>query len=272
MTAEELTSLLRRTTDLAGAFLTSLPERPVGPPVDLAALRNAMGGALPDHGEEPLAVVEALARAAEPGLVATAGPRYFGFVIGGSHPAALAADWLTTAWDQNACMYVMSPAAAVAEEIASAWLLDLFGLPPDMSVGFTTGATMANFTALGAARHAVLLRGGWDVEEDGLSGAPSITVIASEQSHVTVFAALQMLGLGRGRVRRVAADDQGRMRADALTAALASVEGPTIVCAQSGNVNTGAFDPLTEIADAVRARDGWLLVDGAFGAAGATER
>jgi len=197
-------------------------------------------------------------------------PRYFGFVIGGNHPAGLAADWLATAWDQNACMYVMSPAAAVAEEVASAWLLDLFGLPPDMSVGFTTGATMASFTALAAARHAVLRRCGWDVEEQGLCGAPSITLIASEQSHVTVFAALQMLGLGRGRVQRVAADDQGRMQAEALTAALASVEGPLIVCAQSGNVNTGAFDPLAEIADAVHERGGWLHVDGAFGLWAAT--
>src|SRR5262249_5004102 len=156
----------------------SLPERPAGPPVDLTALRNGMGGTLPEHGEEPLAVVEALVRAAEPGIVSTAGPRYFGFVVGGSHPVALAADWLTSAWDQNACLYVMSPAAAVAEEIASAWLLGLFGLPQDMSVGFTTGATMASFTALAAARHAVLRRHGWDVEELGLGGAPSIAVIA----------------------------------------------------------------------------------------------
>jgi len=270
MSADQLTKLLQRTTELAREFLVSLPARPVGRPVDLTALRTALGGALPEDGEEPLAVIEALAGAAGPGLVATAGPRYFGFVIGGNHPAGLAADWLATAWDQNACMYVMSPAAAVAEEVASAWLLDLFGLPPDMSVGFTTGATMASFTALAAARHAVLRRCGWDVEEQGLCGAPSITLIASEQSHVTVFAALQMLGLGRGRVQRVAADDQGRMQAEALTAALASVEGPLIVCAQSGNVNTGAFDPLAEIADAVHERGGWLHVDGAFGLWAAT--
>ena len=242
--------LLRRTAELASAFLARVGDRPVGPSVDLAALRAALGGPLPEHGTDPLVVVEALARAADAGLVATAGPRYLGFVVGGSHPAALAADWLTSAWDQNAGLYVLSPAAAVAEEVAGQWLVELFGLPAGTSVGFTTGATMANFTALAAARDAVLRHAGWDVEEEGLNGAPPITVIGSEETHVTIFAALQMLGLGRGRVRRVAADDQGRMRPEALAECLASVDGPTIVCAQSGNVNSGAFDPLPEIAAA----------------------
>ena len=260
-----MNDLLQRTAELASAFLARLGDRPVGPPVDLAALRAALGGPLPEHGADPLAVVEALARAADPGLVATAGPRYFGFVVGGSHPAALAADWLTSTWDQNAGLYVLSPAAAVAEEVAGQWLVELFGLPAGTSVGFTTGATMANFTALAAARDAVLRHAGWDVEEEGLTGAPPIVVIGGEETHVTIFAALQMLGLGRGRVRRVAADDQGRMRPEALAQSLATVGGPTIVCAQSGNVNSGAFDPLVEIAAAVRARGGWLHVDGAFG-------
>ena len=257
--------LLRRTAELAEAFLAGLDERPVGRPVDLAALRTAMGGPLPADGEDPLAVVEGLARAADPGIVATAGPRYFGFVIGGSQPAALAADWLTSAWDQNAGLYAISPAAAVAEEVAGDWLVELFGLPPGTSYGFTTGATMANFTALGAARQAVLRDLGWDVEERGLFDAPAINVVVGDEAHVTVFVSLQMLGLGRGRVLRVAADGQGRMRPDALRATLAGLEGPTIVAAQAGNVNTGAFDPLPEIAAAVREHGGWLHVDGAFG-------
>ena len=194
--------LLARTASLAAEFLAGVDERPVGRPVDLAALRLAMdagsGGRMPAHREEPTSVVEDLARTADPGLVASAGPRYFGFVVGGSHPAALGADWLTSAWDQNAAMYVMSPAAAVAEEIASGWLLDLIGLPAGMSVGFTTGATMANFTALAAARTSVLRAVGWDVEEDGLAGAPPIHIVVGDEAHATIQASLQMLGLGRG--------------------------------------------------------------------------
>ena len=257
--------LLAHTAELASTFLAGVEDRPVGPPVRPDALRAALGGPLPATGADAVVVVEALARAADPGLVASAGPRYFGFVIGGSLPAALAADWLASAWDQNAAMYVMSPAAAVVEEVAGAWLRELFGLPAGASAGFTTGATMANFTALAAARHAVLARVGWDVEEDGLGGAPAITVVVGEEAHVTILAACQMLGLGRGRVHRVAVDGQGRMRADALEALLRTLDGPTIVCAQAGNVNTGAFDPLAAIAEATRARGTWLHVDGAFG-------
>ena len=258
-------SLLARTAELAAAYLESLGERPVGRPVDLAALRAALGGPLPERGEDPQAVVEQLAHSADSGLVASAGPRYFGFVVGGSHPAALAADWLTSTWDQNAGLYVLSPAAAVAEEVAGAWLIELFGLPREVSVGFTTGATMASFTALAAARHAVLKAAGWNVEVDGLFGAPPINVVVSDESHVTIFAALQMLGLGRGRVHRVATDNQGRMRADLLLETLTELSGPLIVSAQAGNVNTGGFDPLPEIAAAVHERGGWLHVDGAFG-------
>jgi glutamate/tyrosine decarboxylase-like PLP-dependent enzyme len=186
-------------------------------------------------------------------------------VVGGSEPAPLAADWLTSAWDQNAGLYVLSPAAAVAEEVAGRWLIDLLGLPTGTSVGFTTGATMANFTAIAAGRHALLARLGWDVERDGLFGAPELPVVVGEEAHVTIHVSLQMLGLGRERVVRVATDEQGRMRADALRDALGSLGRPALVCAQAGNVNTGAFDPLPEIADAVRAADGWLHVDGAFG-------
>jgi len=262
--------VLTRTAGLAAEFLAGVDQRPVGRPVDLAGLRAALdagsGGTMPAHGLDPVTVIEELARSADPGIVASAGPRYFGFVVGGSHPAALGADWLTSAWDQNAAMYAMSPAAAVAEEVAARWLVELFGLPPGTSVGFTTGATMASFTALAAARTAILRRVGWDLEEDGLTGAPPIHLVIGDEAHATILASLQMLGLGRGpHVQRVAVDGQGRMRPDQLRSTLARLSGPTIVCAQAGNVNTGAFDPLPEIGQVVREHDAWLHVDGAFG-------
>lgn len=258
-------SLLKRTADLAIEFLDGLPERRVGPGASIEELRAALGGPLPEHGDAPAEVIEHLVRAADRGLVGMAGPRYFGFVIGGHVPAALAADWLTSTWDQNATLYVTSPANSVAEEAAAGWLLDVLGLPRGASVGFTTGATLAIFTALAAARHAVLGRAGWDVEARGLFGAPEIDVVVGEEVHVTVLAALQMLGLGRERVNRVPADGQGRMDPAALRQVLAGCGGPLIVCAQAGNVNTGACDPLQEIVGLVRERGGWLHVDGAFG-------
>ncbi len=259
-------AVLRRTAELAGDFLKRLPDRLVAQPVDLAALRATLGGPLPAGPSDPGRVIEALARDAEPGLVGSAGPRYFGFVIGGDVPAALAADWLTSAWDQNSGLYATSPAAAVVEEVAARWLVDVFGLPPGSSVGFVTGATMATFTALAAGRHRVLERAGWNLEEDGYVGAPAIEVVVGDEAHVTIFASLQMLGLGRARVHRVAADGQGRLRADALRETLATLDGPILVCAQAGNVNTGAFDPLPDIVDAVRSKaNAWLHVDGAFG-------
>jgi glutamate/tyrosine decarboxylase-like PLP-dependent enzyme len=260
-------ALLRRTAEIATAYLGSLDTRPVGGPVDLAALRAALGGPLPEGPSDPLGVVEGLATAADPGLVASAGPRYFGFVVGGSMPAAVGADWLTSAWDQNGGLYALSPAAAVAEEVAGAWLSELLGLPAGTSVGFVTGATMANFTALAAARHGVLARAGWDVERLGLQGAPPVTVITHGGSHVTIYASLQMLGMGRegDRVRKIAADDQGRMRPDALRDALAGIDGPVIVCTQAGNVNTGAFDPFEELIPIAHERGAWVHIDGAFG-------
>ena len=257
--------LIEETVALARAYLGSLAERAVGPQVDLAALRAALGGPLAEEGIAARQVIAALARGAEPGIVASAGPRYFGFVTGGSLPAALAADWLTTAWDQNGGMFVGSPAAAVVEEVVAGWLLELFGLPAGASVGFVTGGQMANFTCLAAARHAVLGRAGWDVEQEGLIGAPAVRVLVGEEAHTTIFGALRLLGLGTRRAERVAADGQGRMRADALRAALAAGAGPAIVCAQAGNVNSGAFDPLEEIAALCRERGAWLHVDGAFG-------
>ncbi|HYE73572.1 MAG TPA: aminotransferase class V-fold PLP-dependent enzyme, partial [Blastocatellia bacterium] len=257
--------LLRRSFELAIEYLEGLDHRPVGCPVGLAEMLERMGGPLPQQGSGAIQVIEALSAAADRGIVATAGPRYFGFVTGGAHPASVAADWLTSVWDQNAFSYVLSPAAAAAEEVVRLWLTDLFGLSSEMSMGIVTGGTMANFTALAAARHALLKRVGWNVEEDGLFNAPEITVITSDESHITIFAALQMLGLGRNRVQRVATDNQGRMRTDALKEVLAKLETPVLVCAQAGNVNTGAFDPISEIASLVQERNAWLHVDGAFG-------
>ncbi len=207
--------LLGRTTDIALDFLDRLPERPVAPPVEVDSLAS-LDGPLPEEGEDPVALIERLARDADPGITASTGPRYFGFVTGGALPAALAADWLASAWDQVVGMYVESPALAVVERTTARWVLDLLGLPgPETtSVGFTTGCTMANFTGLAAGRHAVLRRAGWNVEADGLFGAPEIHVVAGAEAHASIFAALQMLGLGRERVTRVAADGQGRMRAD----------------------------------------------------------
>jgi glutamate/tyrosine decarboxylase-like PLP-dependent enzyme len=258
----------------AGRFLSGLRERPVRAEADLAGLRAALGGPLPDEGLDPALVVDELARAADPGLVASAGPRYFGFVIGGSGPAALAADWLTSAWDQNAGLYACGPSAAVVEDVAAGWLLDLLGLPRGSSVGFVTGCQMANYTGLIAGRHAVLERAGWNVEEDGLRGAPPVHLVAGDEAHVTILTALRMLGLGTRELKRVATDAQGRMRADALRQALAACDGPTLVCAQAGNVNTGAFDPFEDIVDALRGRNAWLHVDAAFGlwAAASPER
>jgi glutamate/tyrosine decarboxylase-like PLP-dependent enzyme len=261
----DIEQVLERAAALAREFLAGLAERPVGPPVGVESLRRTLGGPLPDAGEDPCVVLERLARGADPGLVASAGPRYFGFVTGGALPAAVGADWLTSAWDQNAWTYVASPAAAVVEDVAGRWLVELFGLPPSTSVGFTTGATMASFAALAAARSAVLARCGYDVEDQGLAGAPEIALFAGDAAHATIFAAVQMLGLGRGRVRLLSADDEGRMRPDVLREALAGVSGPAIVCAQAGEVNTGSFDPLDQIAELCHERGAWLHVDGAFG-------
>jgi glutamate/tyrosine decarboxylase-like PLP-dependent enzyme len=215
---------------------------------------------------DPADVVDALASAAEPGLVTTTGPRYFGFVTGGALPATVGVEWLTAVWDQPASLYVLSPAASVVEEVAGAWLLELLGLPAGASIGFVTGCHMANVTALAAARHELLRRAGWDVEADGLQGSPRLHVIVGDEVHVSVIGALRMLGIGSRHVVRAPADDQGRMRPEALAAALTRVDGPAIVCAQAGNVNTGAFDPLDAIADVMsRHKNTWLHVDGAFG-------
>jgi glutamate/tyrosine decarboxylase-like PLP-dependent enzyme len=256
---------LKRASEIASEYLDRLPDRHVNARGTASGLSRALGGPLPDDPQEPVRVIEALAAAVDPGLVASAGPRYFGFVTGGSVPVAVAADWLVSAWDQNAGLNVMSPAMAAIEDAAAAWLLDLFNLPRQSSVGFVTGAHMANVTALAAARHEVLRRAGWDVEARGLQGAPRVHVLAGAEAHVSIAAACRMIGLGAETVMRVASDDAGRMRPDDLGGALGRCDGPTIVCAQVGNVNTGACDDVGTIADLTHARGGWVHVDGAFG-------
>ena len=256
-----MTEVLKAAAERAIRYLTGLEHRPVAPAAEAIARLAALADPLPDESTDPAAVLALLDEIGSPATVASAGGRYFGFVVGGSLPAALAANWLAGAWDQNAGLVSLSPVAAALEEIALGWLLDVLGLPAGSGGGFVTGATMANLTALAAARHAVLARAGWDVEADGLFGAPPVTVVVGDEVHVSLLKALTLLGLGRDRVVRVPVDAQGRMRADAVPAPA----GPTIVCIQAGNVNTGAFDPAHEIC--ARARDGgaWVHVDGAFG-------
>lgn len=266
---EQTTTLLNEVESHASDWFASLDTRPVRAGATADELRKALGGPLLDRGVEAEAVVRLLADAGATGTIASAGPRYFGFVIGGSLPVAVAADWLVSAWDQNAAVYAMSPIVAVVEQITGSWLRDLAGLPPTMSVGFVTGCEMASFTALAAARHRVLRDAAWDVEADGLFGAPPIEVIVSEEAHYTITKALRLLGLGGDRVHRIPADGAGRMRVDALADALSAGDdrqrAPRIVCAQAGNVNTGAVDPLADIAELTRAHGAWLHVDGAFG-------
>jgi glutamate/tyrosine decarboxylase-like PLP-dependent enzyme len=259
----DVRDLLRRTADLAADFLDSLDERPVYPLVSVDELRSSLGGPLPEDPTEPELVVEQLAAAADAGIVAMPSGRYFGFVIGGSLPAALAADWLTSAWDQNAGLYVGGPSASVVEEVVRDWICDLLGLPGDSSIGFVTGTQMGSVTALAAARFRVLERAGWDVGRDGLNGGPRVRVLVGEKRHVTIDRALRLLGLGTPEL--VAADAQGRMKIASLREALRGTKGPTIVCAQAGEVNTGAFDAFDAIADAVAEHNAWLHVDGAFG-------
>jgi glutamate/tyrosine decarboxylase-like PLP-dependent enzyme len=257
--------VLRRTAEIAADYLASLAERPVRADASLEELRVALRVALEDRSRPPLEVIEELVAAADPGVVGTQSPRYFGFVTGGGLEAAIAADWLTSVWDQNGGGYPAGPSASVAEEVACEWLLELLGLPDDAGVGLTTGCQMAHFTCLAAARHRLLADAGWDVEADGLFGAPPIRVLVGTMAHATVFAALRMLGLGSRRVELVAADDQGRMRPSELARVLASDQGPAIVIGQVGEVNTGAIDAMPEIARLAREHKAWCHVDGAFG-------
>jgi len=257
--------LLSETAARSARYAATIANRRVPPrPEDIAQLER-LGGPSPDGPCDPAEVLALLDDAGSPATVATTGGRYFGFVIGGTLPAALAANWLAGAWDQNAAMQIMSPVAAKVEEIVLAWILELLALPSASGAGFVTGTTMANFSALAAARSAILQRSGWNVEEDGMFEAPAIRVVVGQEVHVSVLKALSMLGLGRSRVITVPADGQGRMRADALPV----LDEHTILCIQAGNVNTGAFDPAKEICARARDAGAWVHVDGAFGLWGA---
>ena len=253
--------LLEQAWKRCAHYLQQLENRPVAArPAAVEALRR-LDQPLPREGHAPASTLELLDELVSPATMAMAGPRFFGFVIGGTLPAALAANWLAATWDQNAAFFGPTPGVARLEQVALRWLTELFDLPADTGGGFVTGATVANFTALAAARHAVLARAGWNVEADGLFGAPAITVIVGEEAHPSLLKALGMLGLGRARIVRVPVDDQGRMRADALP----SITAPAILCLQAGNVNTGASDPLAPLIAAGRRQGAWVHVDGAFG-------
>jgi glutamate/tyrosine decarboxylase-like PLP-dependent enzyme len=245
----------------AAAYLASLEDRPVAPDPHAVAALNRLDVPLQQESIDPRAVLAELDDIVTPATMAMPGPRFFGFVIGGSHPAALAADWLASAWDQNTGLYKSTPGTSHIEQVALRWLLDVLGLPSGCAGAFVTGTTVAHITALATARHAVLKKVGWNVEADGLFGAPPVTVVVSAEAHPTLLKALGVVGFGRTRVTKVPTDEQGRMRADALP----SIDGPTIVCTQVGNVNTGSCDPVSEICDWAHASDAWVHVDGAFG-------
>jgi glutamate/tyrosine decarboxylase-like PLP-dependent enzyme len=253
--------LLENTAERAISYLEGIDERRVAPPADAVAKLAILDQPLNDGPTPPQQVIELLDEVCSPATMAMAGPRFFGFVIGGALPVTLAANWLAGAWDQNSGLFTPTPATAQLEQVALNWLLDLFKFPRDCGGAFVTGATMANFSALAAARHALLKRAGWNVEADGLFGAPPITVVVGEEAHPTLFKSLGLLGLGRNRVVKVPVDSQGRMRADSIP----SLTGPTILCVQAGNVNTGACDPFPEICERAHADGAWVHVDGAFG-------
>ena len=255
------TKILRDAAERGVRYREALGDRSVAPSASAVAAVAGFDEALPDTGREDGETLAMLDEIGSPASVAMAGPRFFGFVIGGSLPVTVAANWLATAWDQNSVMSEVTPATAMLEEVSRRWLCELLGLPQEAAASFVTGATVANFTALAAARHRVLANAGWDVERDGLIGAPELTVVVGEEAHPTLTKSLGMLGLGRDRAVRVPVDGQGRMIADALPA----IDGPTIVCTQAGNINTGAFDPVGAICRAVRPAGAWVHVDGAFG-------
>jgi glutamate/tyrosine decarboxylase-like PLP-dependent enzyme len=253
--------LLEQTAERAITYLEGLDARGVAPTADAVARLEAFDQPLPDGPGDPEAVLQLLDTIGSPATMAMAGGRFFGFVIGGALPVTLAANWLATAWDQNSAFYQVTPATAAVEQVALRWLVDLLGLPAGCGGAFVTGATVANFTALAAARHALLARAGWNVEADGLFGAPPITVVVGAEAHPSLFKALGLLGLGRNRVVRLPVDGQGRVRADALP----DLAGPAIVCLQAGNINTGAFDPFAEICARAHDMGAWVHIDGAFG-------
>ncbi|MEO6500889.1 MAG: aminotransferase class V-fold PLP-dependent enzyme [Jatrophihabitantaceae bacterium] len=261
---EDYTAALQAALTHARSWLASMPDRPIPPRRAADELAKAFGELIPDGPTDPAAAIDLLADAVDDGLMAMPSGRFFGWVIGGTLPAALAADWLVSAWDQNAGMRGPTPGVVAAEEAAARWLLELLGLPSASAVGFVTGATMANFTCLAAAREQVLAAAGWDVNQRGLNGAPPITVLVGDERHATIDVALRYLGLGAPTV--VPADDQGRIRADLLAQQLdGRPSGPAILCLQAGNLHSGAFDPFDEAIAAAHQHGAWVHIDGAFG-------
>ncbi|MGI9201890.1 MAG: pyridoxal phosphate-dependent decarboxylase family protein [Woeseiaceae bacterium] len=256
-----MSSLLNDAAARAMRYLDGLKQRRVTPDAESLAAVTRLDEALTDDGESDASTLALLDEVGSPASMAIAGPRFFGFVMGGSLPATIASNWLTTVWEQNACMHEITPAASRLEHIALDWLIEVLGLPSGTGAGFVTGTTVANFTSLAAARHRVYADVGWDVESDGLVGAPEITIIVGAEAHPTLTKSLGLLGFGRNRMLRVPVDDQGRL----IAAELPAIHGPTIVCTQAGNVNTGAFDPVGEICDIVKPQGAWVHVDGAFG-------
>ncbi len=249
----------------ATEYVASASERPVAATADLATLRQRLAIPLGEDGADATRVIEELLRGVEGGVITSSGPRFFGWVIGGSLPAALAADWLTSTWDQNAGLFATAPAAAVVEEVAGAWLKELLGVPASASFALVTGCQMAHATCLAAARHALLAKRGWDVEQEGLSGAPAIRILTSTEKHGTILRTVRLLGLGEKQIVNLPTDEAGRLRADALTAALESSDAPAIVVLQAGDLNIGAFDDFVELIPIAKRFGAWVHVDGAFG-------
>ena len=265
--------VLRQAYEKAIAYLASLDTAPVAATADLQTLRRQLGRPLEERGIAAEQVLTDLVRDVEGGIIGSAGGRFFGWVIGSAVPAAVAADWLTSAWDQNAAIYPTAPAASVAEEIAGGWLKEILGLPAGASFALTTGCQMAHVTALSAARHWVLEQKGWDLVEKGLSGAPEIRVLASDQKHASVARALRLLGIGRAQVVDIQTDGMNRVEASALEEELArKPDAPTIVILQAGDINTGGFDDFETLTPMAHARGAWVHVDGAFGLWAAGER
>jgi glutamate/tyrosine decarboxylase-like PLP-dependent enzyme len=257
---------LERAVGLAFSFLESLDAAPVGATTSLTELRRRFARPLPDEGVDPVTVIEELARDAAGGLIGNSGGRFYGWVIGASLPGALAADWLTATWDQNAGLYACGPAAAVVEEVCGTWLKDVLGLPASASYALVTGCQMAHVTCLAAARHAVLSRAGWDVNRDGLAGAPSVRILTSSEVHGTTTRAAKLLGIGTANMSILPSDPASQLTPDVLRAALSGEPGrPTIVVLQAGDVNCGAFDPFSELIPLAHDADAWVHVDGAMG-------
>ncbi|WP_348786924.1 aminotransferase class V-fold PLP-dependent enzyme [Leifsonia sp. NPDC080035] len=260
---EAFRPVLGEAAGLAERWLDGVRDGSIPPSADIEAVKDALGRELPDRGPEPAEVLRRMADAVEPGLMRMHSPRFHGWVIGGAQPVSLGADWLVSAWDQNSALRSVTPGVVAAEEIAGAWMLDLLGLPATAEVGFVTGATVANLVGLVCGRDDVLRRAGWDARADGLAGAPRVRFLAGEERHGSVDSAGVIAGLGAARL--IAVDDDGRMRADALRAALAEAEGPAVVCLQAGNIHSGAFDPLADAVAVAHEAGAWVHVDGAFG-------